>query len=352
MFDINSYSISPQLEVAKKFDDLGRHDDALVTLANAAKSGDLPCMTEMANRVLVGRHAPHLPSEGIKLLNEAAARNEPKALERLAALSAGGACVTQNWKLAFELLVRAAECGGLSAQHQLLAITSTTAPIQSWRELASSITVEPWLEPITGNKLSADGRVVSFPNLIPLPVCTWLMQRSHQRLKRARVYDSVSGHETTNDMRSNSAAEFDLSSVDVVQFLIQLRMSAACGISCTNMESPTILHYAVGERIREHFDYVDPNSPSYLQQLREQGQRVITFLLYLNDEYSGGETDFPTLKIRNKGKAGEGLYFVNAFGNGQPDKDMLHAGLPPSSGEKWIVSQFIRSVAVRQIIST
>jgi hypothetical protein len=29
----------------------------------------------------------------------------------------------------------------------------------------------------------------------------------------------------------------------------------------------------------------------------------------------------------------------------QPDRRMLHAGRAPSSGEKWIVSQFIRSRA-------
>ena len=34
---------------------------------------------------------------------------------------------------------------------------------------------------------------------------------------------------------------------------------------------------------------------------------------------------------------------MNALPNGKPDTRMVHAGRPPTSGEKWIVSQFIRN---------
>jgi len=44
----------------------------------------------------------------------------------------------------------------------------------------------------------------------------------------------------------------------------------------------------------------------------------------------------------HKGRRGEGLYFVNA-NDGGADVRTLHAGLRPRAGEKWIVSQFVRS---------
>jgi prolyl 4-hydroxylase len=107
----------------------------------------------------------------------------------------------------------------------------------------------------------------------------------------------------------------------------------------------TVLHYEEGEEITEHYDFVDPNLPSYAQEIREQGDRVVTFLVYLNDEYHGGETAFPRLDLSHKGSRGEGLFFVNSE-HGRADTRTLHAGRTPVGGEKWIVSQFVRDRAV------
>ena len=66
-----------------------------------------------------------------------------------------------------------------------------------------------------------------------------------------------------------------------------------------------------------------------------------------NDAYEGGETTFPELGIVHRGVVGEGLYFINAHPDLSPDRRMLHTGSPPTAGEKWIVSQFIVSKALR-----
>jgi prolyl 4-hydroxylase len=99
------------------------------------------------------------------------------------------------------------------------------------------------------------------------------------------------------------------------------------------MEASTVLHYRPGQEFPPHHDYVD--------------QRVLTFLACLNDDYEGGETDFSELGIRHKGTRGEGLYFSNAFPDGRPDMRTKHAGLPTTQGDKWVLSQFVRSNALR-----
>jgi hypothetical protein len=109
------------------------------------------------------------------------------------------------------------------------------------------------------------------------------------------------------------------------------------------MEATAVLHYAVGEESSNHFDFVSPEIPNYAQEIEKNGQRVLTFLVYLNDDYDGGETDFPKLGLAHKGRRGEGLFFVNALDNNEPDLRTVHAGRPPTKGEKWIVSQFIRN---------
>lgn len=120
-------------------------------------------------------------------------------------------------------------------------------------------------------------------------------------------------------------------------------MAASCGIPIQNMEAPTILHYRPGHESSGHYDFIDQGTPGYEQELARAGQRVVTFLACLNDDYTGGETDFPELGVRHKGTKGEGLFFVNASPDGRLDMRMKHAWLPTTQGDKWIVSQFVRS---------
>src|SRR5690606_4245689 len=102
-------------------------------------------------------------------------------------------------------------------------------------------------------------------------------------------------------------------------------------------------HYRVGQEITNHFDFVNPKIPGYTDEIARRGERIYTFLVYLNDDYDGGETAFPTLGVIHKGRRREALVFANALPSGAPDTRMVHAGRPPTRGEKWIVSQFVRN---------
>jgi hypothetical protein len=136
---------------------------------------------------------------------------------------------------------------------------------------------------------------------------------------------------------------FNLLETDCVLALVQQRMCRSLDVPLRHLEPAAVLHYAVGQEIKPHFDFVDPNVPNHDEEIAQRGQRVVTFLIYLNDDYADGQTDFPRLQLSHKGRAGEGLYFVNALADGKADVRTLHAGRPPSSGEKWIVSQFVRN---------
>jgi len=138
---------------------------------------------------------------------------------------------------------------------------------------------------------------------------------------------------------------------DVVQVAVQSRISVATGIPLHHMEGATVLHYSPGEEITNHYDFVNPRIPHYEQELQERGQRIATFLVYLNDDYEGGETDFPQLGLRYHGGKRAGLVFSNALPDGQPDMRMVHAGLPPKNNEKWLMTQFIRNRAVLNVRS-
>ncbi len=72
-----------------------------------------------------------------------------------------------------------------------------------------------------------------------------------------------------------------------------------------------------------HFDAIDVRS-----------QRYLVFLWYLNDVGEGGETEFPDLGIKIQARAGRLLMFP-------PYWMFQHAGLPPRSNDKYIVSTYL-----------
>jgi prolyl 4-hydroxylase len=332
---------------AAQHDAAGRHDEAINELASASQAGDIDAMTELGKRLVIGDRAPLLPADGARLLADAMQAGSSEAALRLATMAALGAYTEQSWSHALGLLVRAAEQGSASARSQLCVLAGSSQAEESqdadWRGIARSIDLRAWLAPPTGVTLHARPLIRSFAKLIPDQACDSLIARARGRLRRALIYDPARGGDVADQMRTNSVVGFDLMDADVVQIAIQHRIATAVGLPVANLEGPTVLHYAPGQEITNHFDFLNPEMPNYDDEISRRGERIITFLIYLNDDYAGGETDFPELGVRHKGSRREGLFFVNALPNGQPDRRMVHAGRPPTSGEKWVFSQFIRN---------
>jgi hypothetical protein len=127
---------------------------------------------------------------------------------------------------------------------------------------------------------------------------------------------------------------------------MRARMANATGVSLSGFEITTFLHYLPGQTFAPHHDYLDDSLPGYVREVADHGQRILTFLLYLNDDFAGGETEFPLAGIRHKGRKGDALFFWNVHPDGNLDRETLHAGLPPTHGEKWLLSQWVRNKPV------
>jgi hypothetical protein len=130
---------------------------------------------------------------------------------------------------------------------------------------------------------------------------------------------------------------------DLVLLLVRARLANLIRIPLAHLEISTVLHYLPGQEFMPHYDFLDDTWPGYTQQIAADGQRIFTFLIYLNESFEGGETDFPRIGLRHKGRIGDALFFWNVLPNGAVDRDTLHAGLPPATGEKWLFSQWVRN---------
>jgi hypothetical protein len=143
--------------------------------------------------------------------------------------------------------------------------------------------------------------------------------------------------------RPFNAAQFNILDTDLVLIILRARMAATTGVAARTLEDTNVLHYAIGQEFRNHCDYLDPRVPGLEAGIARTGQRVFTFLIYLNDDFVGGETAFARLGWQFKGRPGDALLFRNVSETDVPDPRTLHAGLPPLTGEKWLLSQWIRS---------
>ena len=114
-------------------------------------------------------------------------------------------------------------------------------------------------------------------------------------------------------------------------------VAGAAGLPDAQGEFLSVMRYRPGEQYRPHFDIVPPGP-----DLDRNGQRIKTALLYLNDGYEGGETEFLTTGLKVKGRPGDVLVFSNVLSGNRGDPASRHAGLPVVSGEKWLASKWFR----------
>jgi len=316
-----------------------------------AASDDVARQVAFAKQLLVGHGVAPDPNKGAALIANAARRGDAEAAALAAVLIGLGARSADDWMKAAAYLQQAAEGGWQPAQKQLAVLASDrnlAEPANSpsptpdiWGRLRRSINFAEWQTPLHRQQVSAAPEIATFDAFLPARFCTWIIVLARPRLERSRVYGEGGAAQTAN-ARTNSAFEFDLLSLDLPMLLVRARIAAASGFAVQALEHTTVLHYAVGQEFARHFDFLDPALTGHAQEIAAKGQRVATFLVYLCEDYAGGETDFPLLKQHHRLSTGGGLFFRNVDSAGAVDRRTLHAGLAPTSGEKWLLSQWIR----------
>jgi len=188
-------------------------------------------------------------------------------------------------------------------------------------------------------------RCFLFPDLLSQEECFHLIAMARPFLRPARVLDRQTGERVVDQARRASSARMLDPLRDLVVWNIEQRLARYAMLPPENAEPITILHYGPGDEYRPHRDYYDPRAPGSRVGLDQGGQRVATFLVYLNDVEAGGETCFPEVDLTIPPATGCGLLFFNCDPDGAPDASTLHAGAPVERGEKWLLSRWIRAGA-------
>ncbi len=291
--------------------------------ARAAKAGSVDGLRLLAISLLV--QEPVERSGGINMIRAAADKGDAHAAHICATLAATDSALPDRWAIARDCLKIAAGRGWAPAQKQLEFIESADFPPEDFKPPSRPIFAKP--------------RMSEFKGFLSGGECAWLIERARPLLRRAQVYNAKVGGNQVSNERTNSTADFGIVELDVVISRVRERIADAVGDFAPDW--PSVLHYTRGQEFTPHYDFLDAEQPAYGDNLAGRNQRAATFLIYLNEDFEGGETMFPKLNFRFRGRRGDALLFWNLDEAGKPDLMTEHAGLSPTSGEKWLFSQWL-----------
>lgn len=274
-------------------------------------------------------------------LVEAAKAGNPQALTMLAHVQAMGVYTPRSLNLALDNLARAASVDWTDAKRELQVLARMSGV--SWKKLRTSVDVEVLRCPPKPRVVLERPRARVFESFAAPQECDWLIERCRSQLKPAQVYQNSGTELQTHAGRSNSEGSFEIEAADVVLSLILDRVARASAVPVEHFEIGKLLHYRPGESFERHSDFLQPGMH---EEIEARGQRVATFLIYLSDDYDGGETEFTEANFKFKARKGDALLFLNVDESGAPDPMSMHAGLPPTRGEKWVLSLWLRGKPV------
>ncbi|MBA3666198.1 MAG: 2OG-Fe(II) oxygenase [Sphingomonas sp.] len=294
--------------------------------------------------------------DGLDLLGVAARANDPDALAYLASMSLSGDVVNRDLKLSRDLFRRAGLAGSVAgaAAYRAFVANGTGGPpdwtgaVKLLEQAAATDTAarreldliarmrlmesgDP-IHPCPALTVSKSPEVQAFESLFTDAECNFLIESSMPAFEPSTVVDPISGALVPNPVRTSDATAYPWVAESPAIHALCRRLAVASGTKVNQGEPMQVLRYRPGQEYRAHFDALTDTD----------NQRILTFLVYLNDDYEDGETEFLATGLRVKGRKGDALLFRNVDRHGQPDPNSEHAGLPVARGEKFLASRWIR----------
>jgi len=318
---MNDHAIEDAARRATELAARGRAGDGYNLLLQAVGSGDGYAAATLADWRMAGEFIRRDLTEARQLYGRALLLGVDEACGPYVALLASGAGGSgRDWQGALRLL-EARQGWDAAARDQL--------------SLLNAMPLSPQGEPQSTyhpQTLATHPRIEQLPAFLTAAECEYLQRIAAVHLAPALIVDPRTGALRRDPARLARSAAFPFVTEDPVLHAINRRIAAATGTRWEQGEPAQVLAYDPGEEYRLHSDTLPPGGP----------QRIITFLVALNEDYEGGETSFPAIDLSWRGRRGDALMFHNVGSDGLPVAAAQHAGRPVRRGSKFILSRWIR----------
>lgn len=193
--------------------------------------------------------------------------------------------------------------------------------------------------------LSSEPLVYTISKFIDHDTCDHFIKKAKPSLGTALVSRDIKGSTggSASQGRTNTNCWLAHNS-DSTTMKAAINIAIEVGLPIKNAESFQVVHYDTEQKYNAHFDgFIKDDSDKYKRLLKKGGQRMITALVYLNDVEEGGHTSFPKLNINVTPEKGKLLVFHNCYeGTTKRHPHSLHAGNPPTKGEKYAFNLWFR----------
>ena len=297
----------------------GRNAEAVQLLRQVASTGDPEALGALAELTWRGGLAEQDPVRARMIYEQAARRGHSKARPIVTNLLASGVAGMRDWGQAMTRLRDEARTD--PARRRAL-------------DLIEAMAVNDEGDPISvpqGKRLSTDPDVQLFSGLFTAAECQHLMQATGNAFEPSMVFDS-NRRLVRDEIRTSDGATIHWLIEDPAISALNRRISMVSETAYENGEALALLRYSPGQEYRPHFDFVSGAA----------NRRLKTALVYLNDDYEGGETQFVQTGLAVKGAAGDVILFSNEGAGGGPNPLSEHAGLPLKRGMKYLATRWIR----------
>jgi prolyl 4-hydroxylase len=294
-----------------------RATEARAIVEHHARAGDPDALFTLADMYWKGAGVEQDVRRGRELFGEAADVEQPMAIRAYTNLLASGIGGTRDWARALARLENEGRTDGLRAR--MLAVIRAM-PIDSNGDPLATPAFE---------KLSEEPGVWILRKAFSDAECEFLRLMAEPTYERSLV--KMEGKDVPDPIRTSDGSTIHWLIEDPATHAVNRRLAAMTRTAVEQGEPLQILRYRPGQQYHPHFDW-----------LGETNRRILTALIYLNDDYDGGETRFVKTGLTVKGRTGDVLVFRNVGRDGGLDLLSEHAGLPVTSGVKYLASRWIR----------
>ena len=181
----------------------------------------------------------------------------------------------------------------------------------------------------------ASPKILIYKNALSQNISEHIIRKYSLKLNQSAVTD---GTKILSSKFRTSSSSF-LNDDDINISTLRDSVCRLYGFNKENSENFQYAKYEVGQEYAPHYDAFD------VDEINKHGhnkQRVITNIIYLNDEFTGGETYFPQLDISIKPEAGMMISFENCMAETTYlNPFSLHQSKPILSGEKHILTLWL-----------
>lgn len=186
-----------------------------------------------------------------------------------------------------------------------------------------------------------DYEIVEYDDFLTPEECDLLVSKAESVPMHDSIISNDDGDRLVDTSVRKSKTCWMKDGDDAIAKRISQKVQKIVPLPLENQEDLQVVRYGPDEYYHPHYD--TPYRPSAIPYFNKyHGPRVATCIIYLNDDFVGGETEFFLVDKVVKPKKGKAVLFFNIDSDLVLIPESIHMGRVVTRGTKWIANKWVR----------